>query len=280
MVPDRPRTNPTLFKLMIGAISLACFALAAAVLLAPLILEKSSYLPVMAILLGLALLRTLIAALSLRWAGDAITIPFIGRAQGSLIGLGVGGILGSRIAGPAGAIIGAIGLFLAGRFVGSALTTQLSALLRRYVNVEEPGRPTPRQMRGFPPAFYLSIPVLLMSSAILFRAMDLDFGNTLASNPTVQVIALAYTFVTLSFIPLLAWTFKKRRIPNTAAHFPDPEVAIFHMSMGLATIPSAIGLVLFVMGAPLSIVAVFAAISFSTMITITIRNRSKVTPAA
>jgi hypothetical protein len=88
-----------------------------------------------------------------------------------------------------------------------------------------------------------------------------------------------YSLLVVALIPIAARALRKGLISNQRVALRDPEYLVFLFSMTLSEIPAIFGFLLFVLGAPLAVCTIFAAISLTLMFVYSVHEAKREKPA-
>lgn len=185
----------------------------------------------------------------------------IGFYFGRLFGLFIGAFIGSKIAGGIGALIGALAFYFAGRWVGFKVGFVIGRILDKNLPVAD----MPEKMVAKPLssknsliiAYAAIFPFLMLLLALFFRLNHIQIlsppepANTLT---TARIVVIA-----LSLFSLVApWFIQSRMLQK---QIPNSAFSLFWIGLGLSFAPVIYGFFLFILGASIFELGVFAVAS-------------------
>jgi hypothetical protein len=183
----------------------------------------------------------------------------IGFYFGRLFGLLIGAFIGSKIGGGIGALIGAIAFYFLGRWIGFKVGFVVGRLLDKNLPVADlsekvVARPSPSK-RLFFVAYAAIFPLLMLLLASFFKFNHIQLPNSPANTlPTARIIVIA-----LSIFSLVAPWFIQRRMSQK--QIPNSAFSLFWIGLALSFAPVIYGFFLFILGASILELGVFAVAS-------------------
>lgn len=184
---------------------------------------------------------------------------FVGFYFGRFFGLIIGAFIGSQIAKGIGAIVGALTLYFVGRWIGSKIGFFIGHLLDSNLPVADIqekviAKPSPSK-RLFIILYAAIFPLLMVLLALFFKFNNIQ--PSVISNDSLSTARMIV--VTLSIFSLVApWLIQKsisqQRIPNSA-------FTLFWLGLALSVAPVIYGFLLFILGASIIELGVFAVAS-------------------
>lgn len=183
----------------------------------------------------------------------------IGFYFGRLFGLLIGAFLGSKIAGGIGALIGAIAFYFLGRWIGFKVGFVVGRLLDKNLpvaDISEKVVPQPSPSKRLFFIIYAAIfPWLMLLLGLFFKFNHIQLPssspNTLL---TARIIVIALSLFSLVTPWFIQSRMSQKQIPNSA-------FSLFWIGFGLSFAPVLYGFFLFILGASLFELGVFAFVS-------------------
>ncbi len=183
----------------------------------------------------------------------------IGFYFGRFFGLFIGAFIGSLIAKGIGAIIGALTFYFVGRWIGFRVGFAIGRILDRNLPVADMSekivaKPSPSK-RLFVVAYAAIFPWLMMLLALFF-----EFNNTrfvgISSDwlPTGRIVVITLSLFAIVAPWLIQQRMSKRQVPNAAFN-------LFWLGLALSVAPVLYGFFLFILGASIIELGVFAVAS-------------------
>jgi hypothetical protein len=184
---------------------------------------------------------------------------FVGFYFGRFFGLIIGAFIGSQMAKGIGAIIGAITLYFVGRWMGSKIGFFIGHLLDNNLPVADMqekviAQPSPPK-RLFIILYAAIFPLLMVLLGLFFKFNNIQSAEI--SNDSLSTARIVV--VTLSVFSLVApWLIQKSM---SRRGIPDSGFNLFWLGLALSVAPVIYGFLLFILGASIIELGVFAVTS-------------------
>jgi|RhiMetdeSRZDD1v2_1073273.scaffolds.fasta_scaffold113560_4 hypothetical protein len=180
----------------------------------------------------------------------------IGFYFGRLFGLLIGAFIGSKIAGGIGTLIGALAFYFVGRWVGFKVGFVIGRLLDKNLPVADISENVVAQSslskRSFVIAYAAIFPLLMVLLGLFFKFNRIQFPS---SSPNTLLTARIIVVV-LSLVSLVAPWFIQSRMSQK--QIPNSMFNLFWLGLALSVAPTIYGFLLFILGASILELGVFA----------------------